>query len=51
MVKYITSKHQIAWGIYRVVMLLEILPAPEAAIASLNYCAFRVLVVVRHSYS
>lgn len=30
-VKYITSKHQIAWGLYRVVMPLEILPAPTVA--------------------
>jgi len=27
-VKYITSKHQLAWGLYRVVMPVEILPAP-----------------------
>lgn len=32
-------------------MPLEILPAPKAAIASLNYCAFHVLVVVRRSCS
>lgn len=30
-VKYITSKHQIAWGLYRVVMPVEILPAPMVA--------------------
>lgn len=34
MVKYITSKHQIAWGLYRVVMPLEILPALKAAICN-----------------
>lgn len=28
MVKYITSKHQIAWGLYGVALPLEILPAP-----------------------
>lgn len=27
-VKYITSKHQIAWGLYGVALPLEILPAP-----------------------
>lgn len=30
-VKYITSKHQIAWGLYRVATPVEILPAPMVA--------------------
>lgn len=40
-VKYITSKHQIAWGLYRVVMPLAILPARMVA----TY--YSVLITVR----
>lgn len=31
-VKYITSKHQIAWGLYGVALPLEILPAPALSL-------------------